>query len=103
MFMSRANVSWESDLSKIFASSVNQQSLEEAAELIVDVSLDDQEYHGVFISAINQGIRAANDGDKRVIDCINGSGDRANIFQQASELLSDFKEIYLREYDRSKE
>jgi|SRR5690554_4077154 len=100
--MSVANVSWESDLSKIFASSVNQQSLEEAAELIVDVTRDDLEYHNVFINVINQGIRAVNNGDKRVISCINKSGYKVNSLKQALDLLLDFKEIYLREFDQSK-
>lgn len=101
--MSITNESWESDLSRIFASSVNQQSLEEAAELIVDVSMDDQEYHNIFINAIDQGIRAANDGDKRVMSCINKSGYKVNSLKQALDLLLDFKEIYLREFDQSQE
>ncbi|RBP69156.1 hypothetical protein [Marinobacter nauticus] len=101
--MSTTNESWESDLSRIFASSVNQQSLEEAAELVVDVSLDDQEYHNIFINAIDQGIRAANDGDKRVMNCINKSGYKVNSLKQALDLLLDFKEIYLREFEQSKE
>lgn len=101
--MSITNESWESDLSRIFASSVNQQSLEEAAELIVDVSMDDQEYHNIFINAIDQGIRAANDGDKRVMGFINKSGYKVNSLMQALDVLSDFKEIYLREFEQSKE
>jgi len=101
--MAMANVSWESNLSKIFASSVNQQSLEDAAELIVDVSMDDQEYHSIFINAIDQGIRAANDGDKRVMGFINKSGYKVNSLMQALDVLSDFKEIYLREFEQSKE
>lgn len=93
--------SWEADLSDIFASSVNQQSLEEAVELIVDVSMDDHEYHRVVINAIDQAIRAANNGNERVIDYINKSGYRVDGLKQAADLLVDFRDIYMEEYSQA--
>jgi hypothetical protein len=65
--------------------------------------MDDQEYHNIFINAIDQGIRAANDGDRRVMGFINKSGCKVNSLKQALDLLLDFKEIYLREFEQSKE
>lgn len=93
--------SWEADLLDIFAASVNQQSLEEAVELIVDVSIDDQEYHRVVLNAIEQAIRAANKGNERIIDYINKSGYKVDCLNQAIDLLEDFRDIYVKEYNQA--
>lgn len=88
-------VNWKENLEQIFSASVNQQTLEEAAELMVSVSASDLTYHEECVHSLEEGIRAANRGETVVIDIINKSGYQVQSATDASELLSDFLRIYL--------
>jgi hypothetical protein len=92
---------WKSALSQLFAASVNQQTLEEAAELMVSVSKRDRSYHEECIATLDKAISAAEAGDDAVIVCINKSGYKVVNVEEALEILSDFRSIYLQEYDNA--
>ncbi len=92
---------WREDLQQLFAATVNQQTLEEAVDLMVSVSADDENYHFECLAAINQGINAASGGDQSVIIAINKSGYQVATTDAAAELLRDFRTIYLAAYEQA--
>ncbi|KRB76813.1 hypothetical protein [Noviherbaspirillum sp. Root189] len=94
---------WQTSLATLFGGTVNQQTLEEAAELMVSVSASDDSYHEECLMLLNRGIRAANAGDRLVITCINKSGYQVLTTTDAATLLNDFRTIYLMEYTRASE
>jgi hypothetical protein len=91
---------WKEDLEQIFSASVNQQTLEEAAELMVSISATDSTYHEECVHALEEGIRAANRGDVVVVGIINKSGYQVRSAADADELLRDFLRIYLSEFSK---
>jgi len=93
---------WKEKLGDLFSGTVNQQSLEEAAEMMVSVSEDDIEYHNECIATLESGIRACNNGERDVISEINKSGYQVSSLEDARKLLEDFLTIYLKEYRDSK-
>lgn len=95
------NFDWKPALLQLFSATVNQQTLEEAAELMVSVSAADRDYHEECLATLNDAIRAAEAGDEDVIICINKSGYQVSTFDDAIDLLNDFLSIYLEEYQRS--
>lgn len=99
--MKTENFNWKTGLADLFGGSVNQQTLKEAAELMVNVSVLDRDYHDECLTMLNEGILAAKAGDKSVMDCINKSGYQVSTTPEAAKLLDDFREIYLKEYERT--
>lgn len=93
---------WREDLEQLFAATVNQQTLEEAADLMVSVSTSDESYHAECLTAIDQGINAADGGDRSVIDAINKSGYQVTTTEAAADLLRDLRAIYRAAYDRAR-
>ena len=93
---------WLESLEQLFSASVNQQTLEEAAVLIVSVSTVDPLYHAECLNAIDQAIAAATNGDPSVLAAINTSGYQVWTTGDAVTLLNDFRTIYLREFARSR-
>ncbi len=93
---------WRQDLEQLFSATVNQQTLEEAADTMVLVSASDQSYHVECLNAIDQGIAAAECGDDLVIDSINKSGYQVNNSGAAVNLLRDLREIYIDAYERAR-
>jgi len=91
-------MSWQENLGDLFSATVNQQSLEEAAEMMVSVSEDDLEYHNTCISALNSAIKSCRDGNDEVITLINKSGYQVDSIEKAQKILEDFLDIYLSEY-----
>jgi hypothetical protein len=91
---------WRENLEQLFAATVNQQTLDEAVDLMVSVSAGDDSYHVDCLAALDQGIHAADDGDSSVIDAINKSGYQVKTTDAAAGLLRDFKAIYLAAYGR---
>jgi len=98
--MTQKNRTWQEDLEQIFGGSVNQDTLEEAAVLMVSVSAIHLEYHAVCMRALEEGIRAASKGDAVVIGIVNRSGYRVGSTNEARELLEDFLRIYLGTFNR---
>lgn len=101
--MVETSKNWKEILEQIFSASVNQQTLEEAAELMVSVSASDSTYHDECVRGLEEGVRAAKKGEAVVIDIINKSGYQVQSVADADELLSDFLNIYLAEYQRATE
>ena len=92
---------WKSALEQLFSSSVNQQTLEEAAELMVSVSCVDSSYHEECLLALDKAISSAEMGDQWVIACINKSGYQVVNIDSALNLLRDFQSTYLDEFNRA--
>lgn len=92
---------WKAALEKLFSATVNQQTFEEAAELMVSVSVRDRSYHEECMVTFEEAVRAAESGDNSIIECINKSGYRAATLEDAIELLRDFRCVYLDEYRRT--
>jgi hypothetical protein len=101
-FMTINNFNWKEGLADLFAGSVNQQTLEEAAELMVSISAVDASYHLECLTMLDQGISAAEAGDNAIINCINKSGYQVASTLAAAKLLEDFRKIYLKEYERAR-
>lgn len=91
---------WRAGLADLFGGTVNQQTLEEAAESMVSVSVRDESYHYECLAMLSEGARAAAAGDSSVMASINRSGYQVSTNDAASKLLLDFRMIYLTEYDR---
>ncbi|WP_203144027.1 hypothetical protein [Marinobacter mangrovi] len=91
---------WKENLTDLFKATVIQQTLEEAAELMVDVSEDDSNYHQHCVDTLKESIEQAKNKNEFVISAINTSGYKVSSFAQAEELLNNFLVIYLKEYGR---
>ncbi len=91
---------WKENLKDLFAATVNQQSIEEAAEMMASVGVSDEEYHRECVFTLDEAMRAVKVGDSYVIDCINKSGYQVRDISSALVLLGDFKEAYLKEFSR---
>ena len=98
-----ATRSWRNDLTQIFAASVNQQTLEQAAAEMAAGSACDHSYHDECMNALDSGIQAAFEGDSSVIAMINRSGFQVGSTQEAASLLSEFRGIYLEAFRRESE
>lgn len=96
-------MSWQEKLGDLFSATVNQQSLEEAAEIMVSVSEDDIEYHKECVSVLEKAIHSCGNGSIDAISEINRSGYQVNSIDAAKKLLEDFLGIYLKEYELSQE
>jgi hypothetical protein len=93
---------WKAALEQLSTATVNQQTLEEAAELMVTVSSNDPDYHEECLLVLNSAIASAEAGDESIIPCINGSGYQVADIHSALELLRDFRSVYLVEFNRGK-
>ena len=98
--MNSKDFNWRTALTQIFSASVNQQTLEEAAELMVAVSSYDHTYHEECLVSLDEAINAAKNGDRFVIECINKSGYKVSEVDQGLTLLKDFRSIYLENFNR---
>jgi len=96
-------MNWQEDLGDLFSATVNQQSLEEAAEMMVSVSEDDLEYHNTCVSTLNSAIQSCKSGSSEAIAQINKSGYQVDSVEKAQKILEDFLLIYLNEYKCAKE
>jgi hypothetical protein len=92
---------WKAALEQLFAATVNQQTLEEAAELMVSASSVDPSYHEECLFVLDTAIASAEAGDEIVITCVNKSGYQVADTGEALELLRDFRSTYLAEFRRS--
>ena len=80
---------------------MNQQTLEEAVELMISVSASDRDYHHECIVTLNEAINAAEKGDEDILQCINKSGYQVSNTHDALQLLIEFREIYFNEYEKA--
>jgi len=89
---------WKVGLSQLFSATVNQQTLEEAAELMVSVSAMDNGYHEECLWVLDSALNATEADDAAVIFAINKSGYQVSDREEAKDLLTEFKQIYLQEF-----
>jgi hypothetical protein len=89
---------WKDSLLQLFAATVNQQTLEEAAELMVSVGAKDRSYHEECLRVFDHALQAIEDEGDFVISCINKSGYQVDSISGAKDLLSEFRSIYDLEY-----
>jgi hypothetical protein len=89
---------WREALKQLFAATVNQETLESAAQLMVSVSSRDKIYHEECLLLFEKGKELARNRDNAIITFINKSGYQVADFDEALELVSDFEQIYLGAY-----
>jgi hypothetical protein len=89
---------WKASLARLFAATVNQEPLEDAAVLMVSVSARDSSYHTECLATLRGGIHACDIGEMEVISAINKSGYKVASLEEARELLVEFLEIYEQRY-----
>jgi hypothetical protein len=92
---------WKKSLARLFAATVNQESLEDAAELMVSVSARDSSYHAECLATLRGGIKACDSGDEDVISAIGRSGYTVSSLGEAKELLMEFLGIYEDSYHQA--
>ena len=92
-------MNWLESLEDLFSATVNQQTLEEAVDLMLSVSLNDEEYHNECLNTLNEAIKACETNSSEIIDKINTSGYQVQNIKQAKTLLTDFLDIYKKEYE----
>lgn len=90
---------WPSALATLFDATVNQQTLEEAVDLMLFVSREDSSYHEECLNALDLGIASLRAGEETAIACINMSGYRVTNLESAIKLLSEFRGLYLLAYE----
>lgn len=96
--MATKAINWKDGLDQLFSASVNQDTLEEAARLMVSVSSLDRSYHDECLAVLNESINAARAGDIAVVGIINKSGYQVSSVPDAADLLEDFRRIYLEQF-----
>jgi hypothetical protein len=89
---------WKTSLARLFAATVNQEPLEDAADLMVSVSARDVSYHTECLATLEGGIHACSDDEAEVLSAINRSGYKVATLDEAKELLVEFLEIYEHRY-----
>lgn len=83
-------------LDNIFASYVNQNTLEEAATWMANLTRNHPELAEEFIGALQKGIAAASKGDTSVIKAVNAGGHRASTAAEAGERCVELLGFYSR-------
>lgn len=89
---------WKASLARLFAATVNQEPLENAADLMASVSARDASYHTECLATLQEGIQACDSGETEVMLAINKSGYKVATLDEAKELLVEFLEIYEQRY-----
>jgi hypothetical protein len=98
----KAEFNWKDALEQLFAATVNQEPLEDAAQLMASFSLVDESYHDECLVLFKKGKSLANDKDESIIKYINKSGYSVSSFDQAHALLADFEMEYLKAYSAAR-
>ena len=83
-------------LDNIFASYVNQGTLEEAATWMANLTRNHPELAEEFIAALQKGIAAASKGDATVIKAVNAGGHRVSTAAEAGEHCLELLGLYSR-------
>jgi len=83
-------------LDNIFASYVNQGTLEEAATWMAQLTRNHPELAADFIGALQNGISAAAKGDRSVIDAVNAAAHQVSTTKEAGERCLELLTLYSR-------
>ncbi|NBF08445.1 hypothetical protein [Pseudomonas sp. Fl4BN1] len=94
-----AGFEWREHLLDMFAGTVNQQTLEEAAEEMASLSFCYPGFHENYLRTFDFAIDALRSGDNYPIECINRSGYKAHDVEGALELIEDFKTLYIKFFE----
>lgn len=94
---------WEDGLKNLFAGMLNQEPLQDAAELMVTFSSVDQRYHAECQYLFEKAKALAREGDDAIISYINVSGYKVSSFEEALELINDFEREYLEAFASSQD
>jgi hypothetical protein len=81
-------------LDNIFASYVNQGTLEEAATWMANLTRNHPELAEEFIAALQQGMAAASKGDPAVIKAVNMGGAQVSTAKEAGERCLELLGLY---------
>jgi hypothetical protein len=81
-------------LDNIFASYVNQGTLEEAAAWMATLTRNHPELAEDFITALQKGITAASKGDRSVVEAVNAGGHRVSTTKEAGERCLELLALY---------
>jgi hypothetical protein len=81
-------------LDNIFAAYVNQNTLEQAAAWMADLTRNHPELAEEFITALQNGMAAASKGDRSVIKAVNASGYQVSTTQEAGEYCLKLLGLY---------
>lgn len=93
-----ASLEWKEHLLDIFAATVNQQTLEEAAEDMASLSFCYPGLHEDYLRTFDFSIKALQAGDNYPVECVNRSGYKVRDAESALELVEDLRGIYMRIY-----
>jgi hypothetical protein len=93
-----AEFNWKDSLEQLFAATVNQEPIEDAAKLMASFSAVDESYHEECVFLFKMGKSLANEKDQSIIKYINESGYSVSSFDEAHALLADFEMEYLKAY-----
>ena len=91
-------MNWQEKLGELFGATVNQDTLEEAALMMVVASSNNFEYHNECVTVLKSAIDSCEKGETDSISEINKSGYTVNSPESAKEILSNLLETYLKEY-----
>ena len=83
-------------LDNIFASYVNQGSLDEAATWMASLTRSHPALAADFIAALQHGIAAAAKGDRSVIASVNAGGKRIETTEEAGKHCLELLTLYSR-------
>ena len=83
-------------LDNIFASYVNQGTLEEAATWMAQLTRNHPELAEDFITALQLGMTAASKGDRSVVDAVNAGGQRVSTTKEAGDRCLELLTLYSR-------
>lgn len=83
-------------LDNIFASYVNQGTLEEAATWMAKLTRNHPELAEEFIMALQHGMAAAAKGDRSVIEAVNAGGGKVSTAKEASDRCLELLSLYSR-------
>ena len=81
-------------LDNIFASYVNQGTLEEAATWMATLTRNHPELAEDFIAALQKGITAASKGDRSVVEAVNAGGHQVSTTKEAGERCLELLALY---------
>ena len=81
-------------LDNIFASYVNEGTLDEAAAWMASLTKSHPELAGDFISALQNGIAAASKGDRAVVKAVNAGGYQVSTTDEAGKRCLELLTLY---------
>ncbi len=84
-------------LDNIFASYVNQNTLEEAATWMATLTRNHPEMAEDFITALQHGMDAASKNDRSVIQAVNASGYQVSTAKEAGEYCLKLLGLYTKQ------